>query len=148
MAVLLAAVLVLPPATPGVPAPPAATVDDATRDRVAAAYGSLPLSFEPNQGQADGPAQFLARGPGYALALTPAEAVLSLRTGADARADAASVAPDGATTEAGAADRAAAVGQGTALRLRLVGGDAAAAPVAEEALAGAAAAQAGRLPGG
>jgi len=41
-------------------------------------YGKLPLSFEVNQGQADKTAQFLSRGPGYGLFLTPTEAVLSL----------------------------------------------------------------------
>lgn len=34
-----------------------------------------PISFEPNQGQADQPVQFIARGPGYTLCLTH-EAVL------------------------------------------------------------------------
>jgi len=42
-------------------------------------YGKLPLSFEVNQGQTDAQVKFLSRGPGYALFLTPAEAVLSLR---------------------------------------------------------------------
>jgi hypothetical protein len=44
------------------------------------AYGKLPLSFEPNQGQTDQQVRFLSRGPGYALFLTPAEAVFTLRT--------------------------------------------------------------------
>jgi hypothetical protein len=42
------------------------------------AYGQLPLRFEVNAGQTDAPVRFLARGPGYGLSLTPAEAVLSL----------------------------------------------------------------------
>ncbi len=37
------------------------------------------MRFEPNQGQSDSTVKFLARGPGYQLFLTPAEAVLVLR---------------------------------------------------------------------
>jgi hypothetical protein len=37
----------------------------------------LPLSFEPNQGQSDSQVKFLARGSGYGLYLTQAEAVLA-----------------------------------------------------------------------
>jgi hypothetical protein len=44
----------------------------------------IPLHFEPNQGQTDPAVQFLARGPGYGLFLTPTEAVLSLRRGTPA----------------------------------------------------------------
>jgi Beta-propeller repeat len=39
----------------------------------------LPLSFERNQGQTDSRVKFLSRGNGYALYLTPTEALLSLR---------------------------------------------------------------------
>jgi len=45
---------------------------------LSASYGKLPISFEVNQGQATQPVQFLARGAGYTLYLTPGEAVLSL----------------------------------------------------------------------
>lgn len=41
-------------------------------------YGKLPLHFEPNVGQADGQAKFMARGKGYSLSLAPAEAVLTV----------------------------------------------------------------------
>ncbi len=46
------------------------------------AYGHLPLSFEPNQGQAGpggGDVQFLSHGPGFTLFLTGADATLVLR---------------------------------------------------------------------
>src|SRR5579871_4992061 len=43
------------------------------------AYGQIPLSFEANQGQTDSQVNFLARGSGYALFLTPSEAVLGLQ---------------------------------------------------------------------
>ena len=39
---------------------------------------SVPLSFEPNQGQVASPVQFLSRGSGYALFLTPGKVVLNL----------------------------------------------------------------------
>ncbi len=39
---------------------------------------SVPLSFEPNQGQLDSTVQFLTRGSGYALFLTPGKVVLNL----------------------------------------------------------------------
>jgi hypothetical protein len=42
-------------------------------------YGKLPLSFERNQGQSDPRVQYVSRGGGYSLFLTPSEAVLSLR---------------------------------------------------------------------
>ena len=39
---------------------------------------TLSLSFEPNQGQTDPAVDFLSRGPGYTVFLSPTEAVLSL----------------------------------------------------------------------
>jgi hypothetical protein len=49
------------------------------RARVLEHYGKLPLSFEPNQGQADKAVKFLSRGGGYTLYLTDNEAVMALR---------------------------------------------------------------------
>jgi len=43
-------------------------------------YGALPLSFEANRGQTDPSVNFLSRGRGYALFLTPREAVLTLKS--------------------------------------------------------------------
>jgi hypothetical protein len=40
---------------------------------LSAAYGKLPISFEANNGQTDPSVQFLARGAGYTLFLTPAK---------------------------------------------------------------------------
>jgi len=57
--------------------------DAATQARVSQAYGQLPLSFEANHGQTDAAVNFLSRGSGYTLFLTPAEAVVALqKTGA------------------------------------------------------------------
>jgi uncharacterized protein (TIGR03437 family) len=39
---------------------------------------SMPLSFEPNRGQTNSAVQFLSRGTGYALFLTPGQVVLNL----------------------------------------------------------------------
>src|SRR5438876_7907036 len=52
--------------------------DTATRARLNATYGRLPLYFEANQGQSDPQVRFLARGGGHTLFLTPTEAVLVL----------------------------------------------------------------------
>jgi hypothetical protein len=49
-----------------------------------ALYGSLPLTFEPNEGQTDPRVRFLAHGQGYSLFLTSDEMVLALRAGLDA----------------------------------------------------------------
>lgn len=43
-----------------------------------AAYGRLPIHFEPNVGQTDKSVKYVARGNGYSLFLTGSEAVLSL----------------------------------------------------------------------
>ena len=50
-----------------------------TKATVADRFGRLPLSFEINQGQTAQAAKFLSRGPGYDLFLTANEAVLTLR---------------------------------------------------------------------
>ncbi|HEX8503304.1 MAG TPA: carboxypeptidase regulatory-like domain-containing protein [Pyrinomonadaceae bacterium] len=68
------------PAAPAAPAAP--TVKAASGDaaaRVRQNYGLLPLSFEPNRGQADARVQFLARNGAYSLYLTPGEMTLALR---------------------------------------------------------------------
>ena len=52
--------------------------DVAARARLSSSYGKLPISFEPNQGQTAEVVQYLARGAGYTLFLTPGEMVLTL----------------------------------------------------------------------
>src|ERR1035438_10514094 len=49
-----------------------------TTNRPEAKLMSVPLSFEPNQGQAASTVQFLSRGSGYALFLAPGKVVLNL----------------------------------------------------------------------
>ncbi len=56
-------------------APPAGI---AAGRRVAANYGKIPLTFEANRGQTDARVQFLSRGAGYSLFLTPGKVVLNL----------------------------------------------------------------------
>jgi hypothetical protein len=48
-------------------------------------YGKLPLRFEINKGQTDSQVQFLARGSGYNIFLTPAESVMVLSRPSSAR---------------------------------------------------------------
>lgn len=63
-------------------APAGAVVQAAPASHAAAVEvreGKFPLSFEPNRGQTDSRVSFLARGLGYALFLTPREAVLELK---------------------------------------------------------------------
>ena len=89
--ILLAAVLSLLPAATlwadtmeeVAPSPPAIAMVQST-------YGKLPLSFEANHGQWDASVQFVTRGRGHTLFLTPSTAVLSLRNNeakAEGRAD-------------------------------------------------------------
>jgi uncharacterized repeat protein (TIGR01451 family) len=57
---------------------PAEKEKETRRVRAVESYGKLPLRFEANAGQTDGRVKFVARGQGYALFLTPNEAVLRL----------------------------------------------------------------------
>jgi hypothetical protein len=91
--------------------------------QIQANYGKLPLSFEVNQGQTDARVKFLSRGQGYALFLTPTEAVLSLNK-PQARAD---IAP--ASLKSSGMDRA-------ALRMRMVGANPSPRILGKEALPG------------
>ncbi|MGA3261803.1 MAG: hypothetical protein ABSE35_23235, partial [Bryobacteraceae bacterium] len=50
--------------------------------QVAARYGKLPLSFEPNRGQTDPRVQFVSRGAGYTIFLSPTSATFALQRGA------------------------------------------------------------------
>jgi hypothetical protein len=89
-------------------------------DRIAEAYGRLPLGFERNVGQTDLGVEFLARGKGYTLFLTRGgEAVLSLRAGRSENgsntADHVELFPSDPTDHSGA--------NGAALKVRLVGAD-------------------------
>jgi len=47
--------------------------------RLAANYGKLPLSFEPNQGQTDREVQFVSRGAGFTIFLSPTSAMFALQ---------------------------------------------------------------------
>src|SRR4029077_2737844 len=72
--------------------------DPAIEAKVAKSYGKLPLSFETNYGQADGPVKFLSRMRGYTLFLTGDEVVLAF-SGKRAKDQA----PQGASVFRGAA---------------------------------------------
>ena len=60
------------------PAPSA----DALRAQAQEDYGRLPLRFEINRGQTDRQVDFIARGAGYSLFLTPRESVIALSSAA------------------------------------------------------------------
>lgn len=64
---------------PGAPTASAAETKSVSVSQETASqrYGDLPLSFEANQGQADGQVRFLSRGSGYSFFLTQSGAVLS-----------------------------------------------------------------------
>ena len=55
--------------------------------RLASSYGKLPLSFEPNKGQTDSRVQFVSRGAGYTIFVTPRTATFSLRNQSVVRMD-------------------------------------------------------------
>ena len=74
---------------------------------VADSFSQLPLSFEANEGQTDDRVEFLSRGQGYTLFLTPTGAVLSLKVPTTTASDGAEDAADSAAT--------------TALRMHLLG---------------------------
>ena len=52
---------------------------DARRETLARNFGQLPLSFEANRGQTAKNVDFVARGGGYAMFLSPTQATLSLK---------------------------------------------------------------------
>jgi hypothetical protein len=54
---------------------------------MAAAYGNLPLAFEPNVGQSSARVDYLARGSGYSIALTARQADLLLQPSASSSGD-------------------------------------------------------------
>src|ERR1017187_1367191 len=60
---------------------------------------TVPLSFEPNQGQLASTVQFLSRGSGYALFLTPGKVVLNLERQQLASAVATGQAPEAASVD-------------------------------------------------
>jgi hypothetical protein len=78
-ALLLAITVLVQPAHSAKPAAGSAALD---KTKAMGAYGNLPLSFEPNQGQTDGQVKFISRGPGYTLFLADTEAILSLHQAA------------------------------------------------------------------
>ena len=51
----------------------------AQSEKIAAAFGTLPMSFEKNQGQTAAEVRYVSHGPGYELFLTGQEAVVALR---------------------------------------------------------------------
>lgn len=65
------------------------------------AFGHLPIAFEPNQGQTDARARFVAHGMGYGLFLTETEALLSFPGDRDSRGPVLEMRLAGANSNAG-----------------------------------------------
>jgi uncharacterized protein (TIGR03437 family) len=61
-----------------------AATDPRSANKARLKMAQIPLSFEANQGQTDSVVKFFSRGDGYALFLTPTEAVFKLRKAAPA----------------------------------------------------------------
>jgi len=97
-------------AAPGAAQAAGAAPSKAQRERLARAFGKLPLTFEANAGQVDRRVKFVTRGPGYSLFLTPTEAVLSIR-----KPNPAAPADPKAAVAAAAAD------EHTVVRMKMVG---------------------------
>ena len=89
-----------------------------TAAQVREAYGQLPLSFEANRGQADESVNFVARGAGYTLALSPTEAVFALARPADEESRRGELSP---RSETGASDAPGSQPPPTLLRMNLIG---------------------------
>ena len=87
-------------------------------------FGHLPLSFEPNQGQADRKIRFLTHSLDSALSLNASEAIFTL-----------SSSPSAASRNANARHREAAASTGT-LRMQLVGANSQASPLQQQPLEG------------
>jgi hypothetical protein len=62
------------------------TISPAGRERLQASFASLPLAFEPNQGQTDPQVNYMARANGYTLFLTRQDAVFSFHSKSSANA--------------------------------------------------------------
>ena len=76
VAALAASLVVVSP--PPHPVPAASRAD--AQERAAEGYGNLPISFEPNVGQAPGRYDFVARGQGFGMAISATGATLALGT--------------------------------------------------------------------
>lgn len=106
---------VVPFSDPTAPAFARRSPEPLNKARILKAYEMLPMYFEANQGQADGQVKFLVRGTGYALFLTPSEAVLVLRR---PMATARTLPPDSPSSFSRSEPE---TGDPTVLRMKLVG---------------------------
>src|SRR5215212_3834500 len=109
---------------------PAVSMNPAARTRIAEHFGKLPLSFEMNKGQIDPAVKFLSHGPGYDLFLTSTQAVLRVQKPRALQADTLKD-PALANTAPKESER-----EGTVLRLKLLGANAAPPVEGQEELPG------------
>jgi hypothetical protein len=94
-------------------APSSQSTSKADKVRAAGAYGRVAMGFEPNAGQTDANVDYMARGQGYSVFLTPSESVVSLQ------------APRSQSPEAGAGKASATLTTGApaVLGMQLLGAD-------------------------
>ncbi|MDX6284417.1 MAG: hypothetical protein QOH03_5488, partial [Kribbellaceae bacterium] len=127
------------PISPLSSAPPSDRKPDAAiKARAGDIYGKLPMTFESNAGQTDERVNFLARGAGYSLFLTPTESVfvMSRRRGKPEEGEALTAKNDATSARAEAAAPASARAEETTLRMRLVGANSLATAEGADELAG------------
>ena len=93
-------------------------------DRAVATYLNLPLHFEENRGQTDSMVDFISRGDGYALFLTPRESVLLVRN------------PTMKTTDGARTDKRSGGTTSAVVRMQLLGANKRAAVVGQDKLKG------------
>jgi hypothetical protein len=113
------------------------TPSPADRARIQESYGSLPLRFEANHGQTDQRVDFLARGSGATIFLTPTEAVFALQNSESRIQNSESTEHDGSLLTPGPSPLSPHPSAGVALYMQIVGGNPAATSVGRERLAGA-----------
>jgi hypothetical protein len=97
------------------------------KEQLRQAYGRLPLSFEANRGQTDPRVDFLARGAGSTLFLTPTEAVFAIQNVESGIPNPEAEVPHALHSSPAS---------GVALHMQIVGGDPGAAAVGREPLPG------------
>ena len=113
-----------------------------TTEQAREAYGQLPMSFEANRGQAGESVNFVARGAGYTLALSPTEATFLLRSAEsglrNVTNDASPISPDQINGDSLLANPKSEIRnpQSTALRMNLVGANRSAAVAGVDELEG------------
>ncbi len=123
-----------PDASPSVDPSPSIAILSSHQPRTSVVrdFGHLPLSFEPNQGQADRKVWFLTHSIDSSLSLAPSEATFKILSGKDAQHDRSPALLKSPKTRPAAAGRTSA----RPLRMQLVGADPHASSLQQQPLPG------------